>query len=73
MWTKLGQDWKLGPKEVAERLLSGACNGAIFCLHDGREREADPDIRNTIEAVRRVVPELLERGYSFRTVSDLLR
>jgi peptidoglycan/xylan/chitin deacetylase (PgdA/CDA1 family) len=73
MWTTIGLDWKLGPKEVADRLLRGATNGAIFCLHDGRERQADPDIRHTIEAVKRIVPELLDQGYSFRTVSDLLR
>jgi hypothetical protein len=42
-------------------------------LHDGRERHADPDIRNTIEAVRKVVPILRDRGYRFRTVSELLR
>jgi peptidoglycan/xylan/chitin deacetylase (PgdA/CDA1 family) len=73
MWTTIGLDWKLGPKQIADRLLAGSGNGAILCLHDGREREADPDIRNTIEAVKRVVPALLEQGYRFRTVSDLLR
>lgn len=73
MWTTIGQDWKLGAAGVAQRLLTGARNGAIFCLHDGRGREFDPDIRSTIEAVRRVIPVLLERGYEFRTVSDLLR
>ncbi len=73
MWTTIGLDWKLGPRHITDRLLRGSVNGAILCLHDGREREADPDIRNTIEAVKRVVPALLEKGYQFRTVSDLLR
>lgn len=73
MWTTIGQDWKLSGQQVANRLLSGCKNGAIFCLHDARDRRADPDITNTIEAVRRVVPEVLERGFEFRTVSELLR
>lgn len=73
MWSTIGKDWKLGAGAVASRLIAGACNGAIFCLHDGRGRETDPDIRNTVEAVRRAVPVLLDRGYRFRTVSDLLR
>lgn len=73
MWTAIGLDWKLSAAGVAKRLIDGAENGAIFCLHDGRERQADPDIRNTIEAVKRMVPVLLDKGYQFRTVSDLLR
>ena len=73
MWSTLGQDWKLGAGAVAERLIAGAVNGAIFCLHDGRGREADPDIRNTVEAVKRAAPVLLDRGFQFRTASDLLR
>jgi len=73
MWTTIALDWKLDAPQIAERLIAGARNGAIFCLHDGRERQADPDIRSTIEAVERVVPALQERGYQFRTVSELLR
>lgn len=73
MWSTIGLDWKLDAPQIAERLLAGARNGAIFCLHDGRERQADPDIRNTIEAVKRVIPILQDQGYRFRTVSELLR
>jgi peptidoglycan/xylan/chitin deacetylase (PgdA/CDA1 family) len=47
-------------------------NGAILCLHDGRELCARPDIGVTVEAVRRLVPMLLDRGYKLETVSQLL-
>jgi len=47
-------------------------NGAILCLHDGRELRARPDIGATIEAVRRLLPLLMERGYKLETVSQLL-
>ena len=50
----------------------GAQDGAIVCLHDGRGMLKDPDISSTIEAVRRIVPALLEKGYRFETVSQLL-
>jgi peptidoglycan-N-acetylglucosamine deacetylase len=73
MWTALGRDWRLPAAEVTERLLSRAENGAIFCLHDGRERTTVPDISNTIAAVRELVPRLADAGYSFCTVSELLR
>jgi peptidoglycan/xylan/chitin deacetylase (PgdA/CDA1 family) len=72
MWTTLGRDWTLPPEAIARRLLSGARNGAIFCLHDGREAQQKPDIRATIEAVREILPRLLDRGFTFQTVSQLL-
>ena len=72
MWTVIGLDWKLDPQKIAQRVLGGVCNGAIVCLHDGREMDPSPDVSNTIEALRRLLPELLERGYELTTVSDLL-
>ncbi len=72
MWTAIGYDWKRKADAVAARLISRVKNGAILCLHDGRELRARPDIGVTLEAVQRLVPLLLERGYSFETVSRLL-
>ena len=72
MWTTLGLDWKLPAAPVAARLFRGARNGAIFCLHDGRGVLPDPDIGETLEAVRRAIPALLERGFQFETLSEIL-
>lgn len=72
MWTVVGLDWKLPAHEVARRITSRAGNGAIVCLHDGRERAPDPDITPTIAAVREIVPRLIDQGYEFRTVSGLI-
>lgn len=72
MWSAIGLDWKLGGQAVARRLLASAENGAIFCLHDGRETCNAPDITSTIEAVREMVPILLDRGFHLETVSQLL-
>jgi peptidoglycan/xylan/chitin deacetylase (PgdA/CDA1 family) len=72
MWTTIGVDWKLPVDEVVTRLLRGARNGAIFCLHDGRSIEARPDVRVTLEAVRQTIPKLIDRGFHFETVSRIL-
>jgi peptidoglycan/xylan/chitin deacetylase (PgdA/CDA1 family) len=72
MWSVIGRDWKLPAADIAEGVLSRVRPGDIVCLHDGRGTLKDPDISPTLEAVRRIVPALLERGYHFETVSQLL-
>jgi|ERR1019366_200435 peptidoglycan/xylan/chitin deacetylase (PgdA/CDA1 family) len=72
MWTAIGYDWKLKADTIVGRMLPGATNGAILCLHDGREVRANPDIRETVAAVGRLIPALRDRGYEFNTVSRLL-
>ncbi|MCS7024041.1 MAG: polysaccharide deacetylase family protein [Bryobacteraceae bacterium] len=72
MWSGLGLDWKLNAEGIYQRLRKCIRPGAIFCLHDGRELAERPDIRPTIEAVRRLLPELREQGFELIPVSDLL-
>jgi peptidoglycan/xylan/chitin deacetylase (PgdA/CDA1 family) len=72
MWTAIGYDWNSTAEDVFARMSTAAQNGAILCLHDGRELRAKPDVRVTIEAIRRLVPTLLDRGYKLETVSRLL-
>lgn len=72
MWTVIGNDWKLPARHVEQRVLARASSGGIICLHDGRATSERPDTGQTTEAVRRIVPSLLEAGYHFETVSSLL-
>ena len=72
MWTVMGRDWKLPADQIERRVLAGAENGAIICLHDGRGVSADPDIGATLKAVGRLIPVLQSRGFTFETVSQLL-
>jgi peptidoglycan-N-acetylglucosamine deacetylase len=72
MWTVIGYDWNLGAEAIVERMAGRVSNGAILCLHDGRELQTRPDIGATVDAVRRLVPLLLDRGYKLETVSRLL-
>ncbi|MBM3746180.1 MAG: polysaccharide deacetylase family protein [Acidobacteria bacterium] len=72
MWTVLGRDWALPAEAIALRLIRGARNGAILCLHDGCEVRPQPDVRPMLEAAGRLIPELRARGFRFETVSELL-
>lgn len=72
MWTAIGYDWSLKANGVVARLASCASNGAILCLHDGRELLAKPDIGVTLEAVQTLVPMLQDQGYQLETVNRLL-
>ena len=72
MWTTIGVDWKLSADRVVALLFQGAQNGAIFCLHDGRIVEQNPDIRVTLQAVRELLPRLIDRGFHFETISGIL-
>ena len=72
LWSTIGKDWKWQADAVARKILAGAMNGAIFCLHDGSALRERPGIENTIEAVRQVIPILRDRGFHFETVSEIL-
>jgi peptidoglycan/xylan/chitin deacetylase (PgdA/CDA1 family) len=73
MWTAIGNDWKWQADRICLRLLKSAQNGAIFCLHDGRELQTAPDIRATLQAVETLLPILKERGFSLETVTEIRR
>ena len=40
MWSTIGYDWSRRADEVVARMAAAASNGAILCLHDGRELRA---------------------------------
>src|SRR5258708_2861092 len=72
MWTTIGVDWKWPSDRVAANLVRGARNGAILCLHDGRTIQPRPDVRIALRAVERVLPMLIDRGYHFERVSEII-
>jgi peptidoglycan/xylan/chitin deacetylase (PgdA/CDA1 family) len=72
MWTVLGHDWHWPAERVSARLIRRAANGAVLCLHDGREVQPAPDVRVTLDAVKFAIPVLKERGFRFETVSQIL-
>lgn len=71
MWTVIGYDWNRAAEAIVRRIGENVSNGAIICLHDGRELRPRPDISNTLRAVERLLPLLLDRGFAFETVTRL--
>lgn len=72
MWSVIGLDWKWPGRRVARRLLKRSGAGAIICLHDGRGIRPDPDISATVEALERAIPQWIDRGFQFETVTQIL-
>ena len=72
MWSAIGLDWKLTPYLVSKRLLAAASNGAIFCLHDGREKLRNPDVSATTGALATLLPALRAKGFELVSVGELL-
>jgi peptidoglycan-N-acetylglucosamine deacetylase len=72
MWSTIALDWKRQTPSVVSRLIRGAAPGAILCLHDGRALQRRPDIGVTLQAVRELLPKLMEQGFRFEKVTDIL-
>lgn len=67
LWDVDTSDWRRpGAGVIAERVLSRVYDGAVVLMHDGPAHR-----EQTVEAVRRMVPALLERGYYPATLSQV--
>ena len=59
-------DWSTTDSElIAERILNQTNDGVIILLHDG------PSFSGTPDSLDIIIPELLDRGYQFVTLSQL--
>lgn len=72
MWSAIALDWKRTTPAVVSRVLPAASPGAIFCFHDGRMLEHRPDITVTIQALGEILPRLIDQGFHFEKVTDIL-
>lgn len=69
LWTIDTLDWAHTPSaEIARKVLTNVRSGDIILCHDFVGGAPSP----TPEALRQFIPELLQRGYEFVTVSDLI-
>jgi peptidoglycan-N-acetylglucosamine deacetylase len=50
------------------RIASRVSDGDIVVMHDGDESAPTRDQRHTVDATRRLIPELRARGFSFGTI-----
>ncbi len=69
LWTVDTRDWAgASAKSIEKNILKNATDGSIILCHDYIAGE-----NHTWEALSQVIPRLLEQGYEFVTVSELLR
>lgn len=71
MWTDIALDWKLDAAAIEARLAKCIRPGAIWCLHDGRQLESNPNVNAMLEAVAGLLPSLRQQGYEIVTISGL--
>ncbi|HKW44587.1 MAG TPA: polysaccharide deacetylase family protein [Candidatus Eremiobacteraceae bacterium] len=74
MWSvPLPGDWTSPPPAViARRVLKYVKNGSIIVLHDGN-KGGYGNRTNTVAATKLIVQDLLDQGYRFVTVPELMR
>lgn len=71
LWTfyQDSKDWSNpGVETIIETTLSKAKNGDIILLHDYVYK----DESHTVKALKTIIPILLDKGYRFVTISDLI-
>lgn len=69
LWTVDPRDWASPPaRSVAEVIIKNVKCGSVILCHDYNSNKSCP----TPEALRVVIPALIDKGYSFVTVSELL-
>lgn len=67
-WYQDTRDWrKPGVDKIVSTVLNNVHNGDIVLFHD-----LEGDCSQTVEALKRILPELKKQGYEFVTVSDLI-
>ena len=68
LWSVDTMDWALNPSENIERtVMKQAKGGEIILMHDYVSGG-----NTTLTALRRMIPRLLDEGYEFVTVSELI-
>lgn len=67
-WNIDTADWMMPGADAIYEAMMSAYPGAVILCHDG-----GGDRSQTVEGLRRAIPELIEQGYSFITVDEMLQ
>ncbi|MCD7035540.1 polysaccharide deacetylase family protein [Metabacillus sp. GX 13764] len=67
-WNQDPEDWSApGSQVIASRVIKNIQNGDIILLHDGGGNR-----KQTVSALKMIIPALKKKGYRFVTVSEML-
>ena len=70
LWSVDTRDWDKNTtlENVVDNVMANTCSGSIILFHDSVSRKQSI----TPQALRTIIPVLLEEGYRFVTISELL-
>lgn len=73
LWTVEAYDWRKNnsPQNIEDILLKRTCDKDIIVLHDSGGAESAP--KNTLDALESVIPKLLQKGFKFITIDEMLK
>lgn len=66
-WDVDTEDWKAPGSDAILNMIMSASSGNVILMHDG-----GGDRPQTVEALRQALPQLIEQGYKFVTIDELL-
>jgi peptidoglycan/xylan/chitin deacetylase (PgdA/CDA1 family) len=73
LWDVNSKDWKIKDSEtISASVIRKVKGGSILLFHDGKWSNQGLDYPHTIQALKRTIPALKERGFSPATISQLL-
>ncbi|MBM7664202.1 polysaccharide deacetylase family sporulation protein PdaB [Solibacillus kalamii] len=68
-WHQDTEDWKNpGVNKIVKTVLNGLGNGNVVLFHDGGGNR-----EQTVQALKKILPELKNQGYRFITISQMIR
>jgi peptidoglycan/xylan/chitin deacetylase (PgdA/CDA1 family) len=73
MWDVMAEDWEgyTTSDIIYDKIIKRVKKGNIICLHDGRGKNDAPE--RTIMALKKAIPELLQKGFVFKTIDEYER
>jgi peptidoglycan/xylan/chitin deacetylase (PgdA/CDA1 family)/GT2 family glycosyltransferase len=73
-WDNMTSDWKAekSGEEIVRTIIQRAKPGGVIVLHDGRDTRLSYDRSHMLQALPFVIEALIERGFDFVTIPELL-
>jgi peptidoglycan/xylan/chitin deacetylase (PgdA/CDA1 family) len=73
-WDNMTSDWKAekSGEEIVQAIIQRAKPGGVIVLHDGRDTKLRYDRSHMLQALPFVIETLIERGFDFVTIPELL-
>jgi peptidoglycan/xylan/chitin deacetylase (PgdA/CDA1 family) len=73
-WDNMTSDWKARKSgdQIIRAILRRAKPGGVIVLHDGRDTRLEYDRSHMLQALPFVIETLMEKGFEFVTVPELL-